>query len=139
MLISNQMVKTVCFVKSVLMVSTMTEFFKMAVIGFEAVAVLVLVLGGVFAMGKFTRQMLKEPERQHAYRDFRQVFGRCLLLALDLLVAADIILTVTLELSFETLGMLGLLVLIRTFLHLVLELEVTGRWPWQGEHGSNEG
>ena len=46
-------------------------------------------------------------------------------------VAADIILTVTLELSFDTLGMLGLLVLIRTFLHLILELEITGRWPWQ--------
>ena len=116
------------------MVNTMTDFFKMAVIGFEAVAVLVLVFGGILAMGQFIRQMLKEPERQHAYRDFRQVFGRCLLLALDLLVAADIILTVTLELSFETLGMLGLLVLIRTFLHLVLELEVTGRWPWQGSH-----
>ena len=56
------------------------------------------------------------------------------MLALDLLVAADIILTVTLDLSFETLGMLGLLVLIRTFLHFVLELEVTGCWPWQGSH-----
>ena len=46
-------------------------------------------------------------------------------------MVADIILTVTLELSFETLGMLGLLVLIRTFLHFILELEITGRWPWQ--------
>jgi uncharacterized membrane protein len=52
-------------------------------------------------------------------------------MALDLLVAADIILTVTLDLSFEALGMLGLLVLIRTFLHFILELEVSGRWPWQ--------
>jgi len=98
------------------MVNTITEFFKMAVIGFEAIAVLVLILGGILAMGKFLRQMLKEPERRHAYRDFRQSFDRSLLLALDLLVAADIILTVTLELSFETLGMLGLIVLIRTFL-----------------------
>lgn len=52
-------------------------------------------------------------------------------MGLDLLVAADIILTVALEPSFESLGMLGLLVLIRTFLHFILELELTGRWPWQ--------
>jgi uncharacterized membrane protein len=62
--------------------------------------------------------------------------GRTLLLALDLLVAADIILTVALDLSFEALGMLGLLVLIRTFLHFILELEISGRWPWQGAHGA---
>jgi hypothetical protein len=58
--------------------------------------------------------------------------GQTLLLALDLLVAADIILTITIDLSFETLGMLGILVVIRTLLHFVLELEVSGRWPWQG-------
>lgn len=39
--------------------------------------------------------------------------------------------TVTVDLNFETLGMLGLLMIIRTFLHLILELEVSGRFPWQ--------
>lgn len=112
----------------------MTEYFKMAVIAFEAVAVMVLLLGAVLSMGRFIKHMFQATERHEAYRDFRQGFGRALLLALDLLVAADIILTVTLDLTFETLGMLGLLVLIRTFLHFVLELEVTGRWPWQGSH-----
>ena len=110
----------------------MTKLFETAVVAFEAVAVLILIIGAVLFMGRFVKQMVKGSERHQAYRTFRQGFGRTLLLALDLLVAADIILTVTLDLSFETLGMLGLLVLIRTFLHFVLELEVTGRWPWQG-------
>lgn len=109
----------------------MTELFKIAVIAIEAVAVVVLVFGSILFIGRFINGILRATERHRAYREFRQGFGRTLLLALDLLVAADIILTVTLELSFETLGMLGLLVLIRTFLHIILELEITGNWPWQ--------
>ena len=50
-------------------------------------------------------------------------------MAIDLLVAADITLTVVLDLSFESRGILGLLVLVRTLLHFIVELELTGRWP----------
>jgi uncharacterized membrane protein len=116
----------------------MTELFKMAVIGFEAVAVVVLIFGTVIFMGRFIMRWFQRTPRHSAYQEFRQGFGRTLLLALDLLVAADIILTVTLDLSFQTLGMLGLLVLIRTFLHFILELEITGRWPWQEARGSKD-
>ena len=114
----------------------MKELFEITVIAFETVAVLILIFGTVFWLGLCIKQLFQGTKPGKAYRDFRRGFGRTLLLALDILVAADIILTVTLELSFETLGMLGLLVLIRTFLHFVLELEVTGRWPWQGAHES---
>lgn len=113
----------------------MKPYFEIAVIIFEASAIGVLLFGTILFFGRFIQGVLREPERHKAYRDFRKGFGRTLLLALDLLVAADIVLTVTLELSFQTLGMLGLLVLIRTFLHFILELEVTGRWPWQGAAG----
>lgn len=116
----------------------MTELFKITVIAFESAAVLVLILGTVFWSGRCIKQLFQGTMQHQVYRTFRQGFGRTLLLALDILVAADTILTVTLEMSFETLGMLGLLVIIRTFLHLVLELDVTGRWPWQGAHESNE-
>jgi uncharacterized membrane protein len=109
----------------------MTELFKIAVIAFEAAAVVVMLIGSILFIGRFISGILRATERHKAYREFRQGFGRTLLLALDLLVAADIIMTVTLDLSFEALGMLGLLVLIRTFLHFILELEITGRWPWQ--------
>ena len=116
----------------------MKEFFETTVVYFESAAVLVLILGTVFYLLWCVRQLVRGVSPQQAYRTFRHGFGRTLLLALDLLVAADIILTVTLELSFETLGMLGLLVLIRTFLHFVLELEVSGRWPWQEARESTD-
>lgn len=110
----------------------MTELFETAVIVFETFAIMILIIGTLVFMGRFIKQMLQTGGWQEAYRKFRQDFGHTLLLALDILVAADIILTVALDLSFKALAMLGLLVLIRTFLHFVLELEVTGRWPWQG-------
>ena len=109
----------------------MTELFKIAVVAFEAIAVMVLIVGTVLFIGRFAMKMFQGTDLHEAYRDFREGFGRSLLLGLDLLVAADIILTVALDLSFESLGMLGLLVLIRTFLHFILEVEITGRWPWQ--------
>jgi len=112
----------------------MAGLFKMTAVAFEAFGVAVLILGFGLSMGHFIRRIFRVTERHEAFREFRKGFGHTLLLALDLLVAADIILTITIDLSFETLGMLGLLVLIRTFLHFVLELEVTGRWPWQGSH-----
>jgi uncharacterized membrane protein len=111
---------------------SMAELFKMAVVAFEAAGVAVLTFGFMFSMGRFIKRMLQAADRHEAFRDLRHGFGHTLLLALDLLVAADIILTITIDLSFETLGMLGILVLIRTLLHFVLELEVSGRWPWQG-------
>jgi len=110
----------------------MKELFKITVMVFEAIAVMVLIVGAVLSIWRFVMQMFQGTDLHEAYRDFREGFGRSLLLAIDLLVAADIILTVALDLSFESLGMLGLLVLIRTFLHFILELELTGRWPWQG-------
>lgn len=110
----------------------MAEFFKMAVVAFEALGVAVLIFGFILSMGHFIKRLFRVTERHEAFRELRKGFGHTLLLALDLLVAADIILTITIELSFEALGMLGLLLLIRTFLHFVLELEVSGRWPWQG-------
>ena len=62
----------------------------------------------------------------------RQV-GRGLLLGLDLLIAADIIRTVTLEPTLENVAALGLLVIVRTFLSWSIVVELRGRWPWQLE------
>jgi uncharacterized membrane protein len=73
------------------------------------------------------------------YRAYRQRLGRSILLGLELLVAADIIRTVAVEPTFTTVGVLGLIVLIRTFLSFSLELEVTGRWPWQEQDGKSAG
>ena len=67
----------------------------------------------------------------HAYHRFRQEVGRGILLGLELLVAADIIRTVVISPSLQSVAVLAGIVLVRTFLSFVLEVELTGRWPWQ--------
>jgi uncharacterized membrane protein len=65
------------------------------------------------------------------YTRFRRVLGRAILIGLELLVAADIIRTVAVTPTLESVSVLGLIVLIRTFLSWSLEVEISGRWPWQ--------
>jgi uncharacterized membrane protein len=65
------------------------------------------------------------------YRRFRQQVGQTILLGLELLVAADIVRTVAAEPTLISVAVLGIIVLIRTFLSFSLEVELTGRWPWQ--------
>ena len=65
------------------------------------------------------------------YARFRRVLGRGILIGLELLVAADIIRTVAVTPTVESVSVLGLIVLIRTFLSWSLEVEISGRWPWQ--------
>jgi uncharacterized membrane protein len=66
-----------------------------------------------------------------AYREFRSDVGRSILLDLEFLIAGDIIRTVTLTQTLESVGVLVVIVLIRLFLTVTLELEIEGRWPWQ--------
>lgn len=69
----------------------------------------------------------------------KQIVGRGLLLGLDLLIAADVIRTVTLDPTLENVAALGLLVLVRTFLAWSLMVELHGRWPWQQVHRVGRG
>ena len=117
----------------------MKEIFDIAVLAFETIAVVVLILGTVFWLLSSLTGLFRGTSAHEAYRTFRRGFGKTLLVTLDIMVAADIILTVTLDMSLEALGALGLIVLIRTFLHFVLEIEVTGCWPWQGAKESDHG
>jgi uncharacterized membrane protein len=66
-----------------------------------------------------------------AYQRYREGLGRTLLLGLEFLVAADIIKTVAITPTFRSVGILAIIVVIRTFLSWSLELELEGRWPWQ--------
>lgn len=108
----------------------MKELFETAVLAVEAAAVLLLLIGLTLSTGRFLYRTLRGLGLS-AYRSFRQELGRSLLLTLEFLIAADIIYTIAVDQTFTSLGMLGLLVLIRTFLSFALELEVSGRWPWQ--------
>lgn len=97
-----------------------------------AIATIVVgVLGAIVraAMVRFARAGLDGDGDPH--ESFRQFFARWLLLGLDLLIAADVIRTVTLEPTLENVAALGLLVVVRTFLAWSLVLELESRWPWQ--------
>lgn len=69
--------------------------------------------------------------RANVYRDYRRRLGRSILLGLEFLVAGDIIRTVAVSPTYASVGVLAVIVAIRTFLSFSLELEITGRWPWQ--------
>ena len=73
-----------------------------------------------------------------AYHRYRAELARGILLGLELLVAADIVGTVAVTPTFESLAVLGLIVLIRTFLSFSLEVEIEGRWPWQHSAASDK-
>lgn len=66
-----------------------------------------------------------------AYQRYRAGLGRGILLGLELLVGADIISTITAPLTFASVGLLGAIVAIRTFLSFSLETEIEGCWPWR--------
>lgn len=71
-----------------------------------------------------------------AYQLFRAGIGRTLLLGLEVLVAADVIRTVAVTPTFQSVLILGMIVLIRTFMSWTLQLELEGRWPWQSAPGT---
>ena len=112
----------------------------------ELIGIGVMVLGGLLAIGGFIHRIGSRRASsavsgdgsfdQH-YRALRANLGRAILLGLEFLVAADIIGTVAIEPSFRSLGVLALIVAIRTFLSFSLELEISGRWPWQHAAGAD--
>jgi len=104
--------------------------------GLELAGILVLVAGTAITSFLFLRAGLRSgtPGWAEAFIPYRANLGRAILLGLELLVAADIVHTVAAPMTLETVGALGLIVLIRTVLSLSLEVEIEGRWPWR-RHG----
>ena len=109
--------------------AAVTEWAHLAARGIEAVGIGAIVFGALAATTTFAWNL--RAGVAGAYRSYREHLGRAILLGLEFLVAADIIGTVAIEPSFENLGVLAIIVAIRTFLSFSLELEITGRWPWQ--------
>ena len=94
----------------------------------DALGVAAIVVGVVAATATAALRLRR---REPTYQAYRRQIGRSILLGLEFLVAADIIRTVAVDPSFGSVGVLAVIVLIRTFLSFSLELEITGRWPWQ--------
>lgn len=99
------------------------------ILGIEVLAIVIMV--AFISVGTVRWLLQSRKQFEHAYKSYRILLGKSLLVGLELLVAADIIRTVTLELTLMNLATLALLVLVRTALGWALTLEVEGRWPWQ--------
>ncbi|WP_438855402.1 DUF1622 domain-containing protein [Agromyces sp. M3QZ16-3] len=95
----------------------------------DVLGVVAIVVGVLVAMADAAIRRIRN--LGPVYTRFRRVLGRGILIGLELLVAADIIRTVAVTPTIESVTVLALIVLIRTFLSWSLEVEISGRWPWQ--------
>jgi len=98
---------------------------------FEAIAAAVLLIGLLFFSVSSLLQWVRIRNGQSAYRLMRQGFGGVLLLSLEILVAGDLIRTVAVAPTLDNVIVLGIIVLIRTFLSFSLEIEIDGVPPWR--------
>jgi uncharacterized membrane protein len=102
---------------------------EIAVLIIEALAVLVILIATVFGTLRYIFHFFcRVPE---SYEHYRAQLGKSLLLGLQLLVAADVVRTVALQPTLDNVVVLGLLVLVRTFLSWSTVVEIEGRWPWR--------
>ena len=109
---------------------TFTEAMDDVAKAFEALGAAVLVLGLLLSLAMSGRVWRRTRKGRVAYRTLRETFGGVLLLGLEILVAADLVRTVAVEPTLENVAILGLIVLIRTFLSFSLEIELAGVVPW---------
>jgi uncharacterized membrane protein len=102
----------------------------------DLVGVALIAIGLVISFGRYA--MVAVPPGGDAYRRLRQDIGRVILLGLEVLVAADIIRTVAITPTLDSVAILGAIVVIRTFLSISMQVEVEGRFPWQSRAEAKE-
>jgi uncharacterized membrane protein len=105
----------------------------------EVGGIAIIVLGLLGASIAVLWQILQGRSGSEAFNLYRSNLGRAILLGLEFLVAADIINTVAIEPTVQSLLILGGIVLIRTFLSFSLEVEIEGRWPWDRHKDESSG
>jgi uncharacterized membrane protein len=109
---------------------TFEEWMEAVVHGFEIVGVAILVAGSTAALARYIIALARG-QRDGAFAQVRQGVGRAILLGLEVLIIADIVLTITVDATLESALTLGLVVLVRTFLSFSLEIELDGALPWR--------
>jgi uncharacterized membrane protein len=113
-------------------ISSVRAGIEYAALAIEVVGALVIVAGVVrVAVTRGTIRFLLHLDTPGAFESYKHQLGRSLLLGLEFLVAGDVVRTVALDPTLNNVAVLGLLVLIRTFLSWSLAVEIDGRWPWQ--------
>lgn len=108
------------------------ELVEAAALAIELLAIAIILIAIIVGTWQYvSRQFHREGRARDAYGAYREGLAKSLLIGLEVLVAADVIRTVALEPTLQSVALLGLLVIIRTFLSWSLVVELEGRWPWQ--------
>ncbi|HME02993.1 MAG TPA: DUF1622 domain-containing protein [Solirubrobacteraceae bacterium] len=97
----------------------------------EAFGAAIMVLGGLSAFLVFAVRALPPETAPESYSELRQNLGRCILVGLEVLIIADIVRTIIVDPTLESVAVLGIIVVIRIALSFSLELEIDGYWPWR--------
>ena len=106
------------------------DFVSDVVKGVEALGAAIMVLGGVGALVVAAFAAARPETRGGAYTQLRRNLGRAILLGLEVLIIGDIVRTIVVDPTFESVAVLGLIVVIRIILSFSLEIEMDGTWPW---------
>jgi uncharacterized membrane protein len=109
---------------------TYTEAVEHVVKAVEAVGAGIMVLGGLGAFLAFLRDAAGDATRDGSYKRLRRNLGRCILLGLEVLIIADIVRTIVVAPTYESVTVLAIIVVIRIVLSFSLEVEIDGAWPW---------
>jgi uncharacterized membrane protein len=114
------------------LVETIRGVIEWAALSIEVLGAVVIIAGVIrVAAMRGTIRFLFKLDEPGAYGAYKSQLGRSLLLGLDFLVAGDVVRTVALDPTLLNVSVLGLLVLVRTFLSWTLAVEILGHWPWQ--------
>jgi uncharacterized membrane protein len=111
--------------------SAVIAWIETAALLIETLAVFIIVFSILGSLVRYSWRYTFHRGQGDLYRELKVSLGKSLLLGLEVLVAADIVHTVALQATLQSVLVLGLLVLIRTFLSWALVVEIEGRWPWQ--------
>lgn len=96
----------------------------------EAVGASIMVFGGLAVFAVYVPRMLSPVKRLGSYEALRRQLGRCILLGLEVLIVADIVRTIIVDQTIESVAVLGVIVIVRILLSFALEVEMDGMWPW---------
>jgi uncharacterized membrane protein len=108
----------------------MKEMIRYSITALEMAGLAVIIAGAVTSTAAFLRRLFKDGF-DSAFRSYRADLGRCILLGLEFLIAADILKSVLTDPTLGGLIVLAGIVLVRTFLSISLEVEINGHWPWE--------
>jgi len=105
----------------------------------ETFGATIMVIGGLASFGRFTYRAMHVETRAGCYDDLRRNLGRIILLGLEVLIVADIVRTIIVDPTLDSVAVLGVIVVIRIVLSFSLEVEINGSWPWNRPRRDRDG